>query len=273
MRPALINRSLSKTGYADSGGQADTASPPTLPSSEHGHAPLPPDLPRAPRHALSRHSSLPPQRRREAQRTGRAAALPSPPKILALTQAIREDPDGGAEPAAGIEQLKLALSVDGTSQGSRSATTRPLDAEDILNLMQTINEKDLHDGAELAELAERIERAGAVTSQHSGPATATPTNPDIPRLLQAIREKNSDQCTELAALVERLERESQQEGASQSSNPATAPPNPDVPILLQQIRKRVPNQATALTELVERTERLRPDRETTCFPVFRRATR
>ncbi|KWV15651.1 hypothetical protein [Xanthomonas translucens] len=260
MRPALPKSRLSQTRYPDDGTQAHTASSSTLPSSEHGHAPVAPDLPRAPRPMLSKHESL-------AQYADPAAALPLPPtNIHGLMQEISEDPHEGPNAAAGIEWPEHALSVAETSQGSASA--QPLHTPDILHLMREIYENDLHDGPELDELAERIEREGKRTSQHSAPATA-PTNPDIPRLLQAIHEKNSAQGNALAALVEQIERAERSERPERES--ATARPNPDVNILLQQIRQTVPDQASALAELVERSERPSPDRKTTCFPLFRRA--
>ncbi|WLA00124.1 type III effector protein XopY [Xanthomonas translucens] len=261
MRLALPKSRLSKTAYADDGAQAHSASSSTLPSPEHGHAPVAPDLPRAPRPMLSKHESLQRQPRRYAQYADPTAALPLPPTNMpGLMQEISEEPHEGPNAAAGIERSEHALSVAETSQGSASA--QPLHTPDILHLMREIYENDLHDGPELAELAERIEREGKRTSQHSAPATA-PTNPDISRLLQAVHEKNSAQGNALAALVEQIERSERES--------ATARPNPDVDILLQQIRQRVPDQASALAELVERSERPSPDRKTTCFPLFRRA--
>ncbi|OAX57521.1 hypothetical protein [Xanthomonas graminis] len=263
MRPALPKSRLSHTAYADDGTQAHTASSSTLPSSEHDHAPVAPDLPRAPPAALSSSASPRLQRRRYAPPAGPAAAPPLPPtNILSLLNEISEDPHEGANAAAGIGWPEHVLSVAGTSQGSASANAQPMDIPYILHLMQTIHENDLHDSPELDELAEQIQREGERTSQHSA------TAPDIHRLLQAIKEKDSAQSAALSELIEHIERIEHEL--------ATARPNPDVNALLQGIHEGVPDQATALAELVERNKRPRPDRKTTCFPVtcfpvFRRA--
>ncbi len=259
MRTALPKSRLSQTSYDDDGRQAHTASSSTLPSSEHGHAPVAPDLPRAPRAALLGSASAPFQRRRYAPPPGPAAAPPPlpPTTLLSLMQEISEEPHEGANAAAGIGWPEHALSVAGTSQGSASANAQPMDIPYILDLMQTIHENDLHDSPELDELAEQIEREGERTSQHSA------TAPDIHRLLQAIKEKNSAQSAALSELVEHIERIEHEL--------ATARPNPDVNTLIQGIGEGVPDQATALAELVERSERTRPDRKTTCFAVFRRS--
>ncbi|CTP84186.1 putative type III effector protein [Xanthomonas translucens pv. poae] len=262
MRSVLPRSRLARTSFQDGREQADTASSSTLPSSEHGHAPVAPDLPRAPRAAQSSSASPPFQRRRYAPPPGPAAALPLPPtNILGLTQEISEDPHEGANAAAGIGWLEHALSVAETSQGSASTNAQPLDTPYILDLMQTIHENDLHDGPELDELVKQIEKEGKRISQHSAIA------PDVPRLLQAIHEKNSARGNALAELVEQIERSERPERES-----ATALPNSDIHILLQEIRERLPaDQATALAELVERSERPSPGRKTTCFPLFRRA--
>jgi hypothetical protein len=270
MRPSLPKSRLSHTAYADDGTQAPTASSSTLPSSEHGNAPVAPDLPRAPRAAQSSSASPSFQRRRYAPPPGPAAAppLPLPPtNILSLLNEISEDPHEGANAAAGIGWPEQALSAAETSQGSASANAQPLDTPYILKLMQTIHENDLHDGPELDALVEQIEKEGKRISQHSA------TAPDVPRLLQAIHEKNSARGAALAALVEQIEStEHSERSESPERESATALPNPDIHILLQEIRERLPaEQATALAELVERSERPSPDRKTTCFPVFRRA--
>ncbi|CTP82207.1 type III effector protein XopY [Xanthomonas translucens pv. arrhenatheri] len=259
MRRVLPMSRLAHTSYADGREQADTASSSTLPSSEHGNAPVAPDLPRAPRAAQSSSASPPFQRRRYASPPGPAAAPPLPPtNTLSLLNEISEDPHEGANAAAGIGWPEHALSVAETSQGSASANAQPLDTPYILKLMQTIHENDLHDGPELDELVNRIEKEGKRISQHSAIA------PDVPRLLQAIHEKNSAQGNALAELVEQIEHSERES--------ATALPNPDIQILLQEIRDRLPaDQATALAELVERSERPSPGRKTTCFPLFRRA--
>lgn len=272
MRPALPKSRLSQTRYPDDGTQAHTASSSTLPSSEHGHAPVAPDLSRAPRAAQSSSASPPFQRRRYAPPPGPAAALPlplplPPTNILGLLNEISEDPHEGANAAAGIGWPEHVLSVAGTSQGSASANAQPLDTPYIFKLMETIHKNDLHDGPELDALVEQIEKEGKRISQHSA------TAPDVPRLLQAIHEKNSAQGAALAALVEQIEStEHSERSESPERESATALPNPDIHILLQEIRERLPaDQATALAELVERSERPSPDRKTTCFPLFRRA--
>ncbi|WP_237651081.1 type III effector protein XopY [Xanthomonas graminis] len=268
MRRVLTMSRLAHISYADGREQAHTASSSTLRSSEHGHAPVAPDLPRAPRAAQSSSASPQFKRRRCAPPPGPAAALPLPPtNILGLLNEISEDPHEGANAAACIGWPEHALSVAKTLQGSASANAQPLDTPYILDLMQTIHENDLHDGPELDELANRIEQEGKQISQHSAIA------PDVPRLLQAIHEKNSAQGNALAELIEQIERAEHSEHSERlERESATALPNPDVHILLQEIRERLPaDQATALAELVERSERPSPDRKTTCFPLFRRA--
>ncbi|WP_242732653.1 hypothetical protein [Xanthomonas translucens] len=208
MRPALPKSRLSQTRYPDDGTQAHTASSSTLPSSEHGHAPVAPDLPRAPRPMLSKHESL-------AQYADPAAALPLPPtNIHGLMQEISEDPHEGPNAAAGIEWPEHALSVAETSQGSASA--QPLHTPDILHLMREIYENDLHDGPELDELAERIEREGKRTSQHSAPATA-PTNPDIPACFKRSTKKTAPRAT-------RWLRSSSKSSAPSAANAPSASP-------------------------------------------------
>ena len=188
MRSTLPKSRLSKIAYADDGTQAHNESTSTLPSSEHGHAPPAPDLPRPPRHALSKHESLPRQRRREAQPPGRSASLPPPatPDLLSLMQAISDDPHGGAEPAAFIERLALATPPDETTAPPKT---------DISRMLQEIQEKDPIRGAKLAAL---VKGENAPLAERTSPQL----NSDIIQMLYEIRKKDPKQGAKLAAFIE-----------------------------------------------------------------------